>query len=752
MSDKFPSPEGLNSIECSFPMDAPGPTKTTHQADTLRLELAQAQAESDRLKHAALDLRKLEDARRRPTHAWSEAAERALADWERATEAAEKRAAAGFMTVACTAATIRQTEAMLELAESTGALKGLPGVSPQDLLVLRLAAETDGDALAPSVRRAFFGQADTFELHAGMRAAKSRQPGLRVERVCALRSKGLIVVRKSVQAYAPGEAAPPADPTEQQLEDGETVFLTGRLGRGHLGRRLTALRRLRDHWQAPHLPLLQLFNPETRGWGEAQQVNQGDQDADWRLLTGAGKASARTFVRKAIGTTDFTLLEAKPGAARRTAALELILQAVARGQRLLVVAADAAELDELFAAGATLPGWSDQVAAVRLTDPCEPTAAGAHALDLERQAALLADSVAPLSRGRRPREVAAGLLLETCNLVGAPLAALGAHPSFRPAALTRDPADFDQLIVLGAERLGFADFLVPAVHARRWILIGDPQASAADTDLDELAEQVAVEATRVRLLDELQAELAFKACVGKDGSADDEDADIPDAHGRRKVLLVLDAPVDEGRSLAVAQAYLRQRQLQTATVATAEAAAFDPAALSPDVNVLICARAALTGTELALRLPPEFRLIVGHLETELLQPLARRVKLPKARGKTPAAARGKPRPLIFLDWQRRCAANLQGLYDCRRPGQEDERGRHIRALLLDLKSLHPFEKALWEPQALLRLKEQELCSVFEVLLNGAREPSAPDRSDSVHHAGLPRPYGLQSRLERLTDA
>lgn len=735
-------------------MDAPGPTKTTHQADTLRLELAQVQAETDRLKHAALDLRKLDDARRRPSHAWTEMAERALADWERATEATEKRATLGFLTVSCVAATIRQAEAMLDLAETTGALKGLPGTSSKDLLVLRLVGDPEDGSLEPATRRAFFGQADTFELHATIRGAKSRQPGLRVERVCALRSKGLLVVRKSVQAYAPGEAAPPVDPTEQQLEDGATVFLTGRIGRGHLGRRLTALRRLREHWQASHLPLLQLFNPESRGWGEAQMVNHADLDADWHLLKGAGPAigAARSFVRKAIGTTDFTLLEATPGPARRTAVLELILQAVARGQRLLLVAAEAAELDEVLAGGATLPGWGEQVAAVRLTDPCEPTAPAAQAFDLDRQVARLVDAVSPLSRGRRPREVAASLLLETCNLVGAPLAALGAHPSFRPAALARDPADFDQLIVLGAERLGFADFLVPAVHARRWILVADPRVRAGDTDLDELAEQVVTEASRARLLDELQAELAFKACVGKDGSAEDEDADIPDAHGRRKVLLVLDAPTDEARSLATAQAYLRQRQLQTATIPTAEVAAFDPAALSPDLNVLICARAALTGTELALRLPPEFRLIVGHLEPELLEPLARRVKLPKARGKSAGPSRAKPRPLIFLDWQRRCAANLQGLYDFRRPGQEEERSRHIRALLLDLKSLHPFEKPLWEPQALLRLKEQELCSIFEVLQNGAREPNAPDRSESVHHAGLPRPFGLASRLERLPEA
>lgn len=400
------------------------------------------------------------------------------------------------------------------------------------------------------------------------------------------------------------------------------MFVSGRRGRGHWVRRLTALRRLREHWQASHLPLLQLFNPESRGWGEAQLLNLGDLDADWHLLHGRTPATttARQFVRKAIGTTDFSLLEAPAGSARQPALLELILQSVARGQRLLLVAADAAELDALLAVAAATPKWSDHVATVRLSDPFEPTAEAAQAFDLDRQTARLAEATAPLSRGRRPRDVAATLLLETCNLVCAPLSALGAFPSARATALTRDPADFDQLIVLGADRVRFADFLVPAVHARRWILVSEAQERPAETDLTELAERVLVEATRARLVDELQAELAFKACVGKDGSADDEDADIPDAHGRRKVLLVLDAPGEEPRALAAAQAYLRQRQLQVATVASTEVAQFDPAALSPELNIMICVRSTLELTDFAQRIPPEFRLIVGSLEPELLQP------------------------------------------------------------------------------------------------------------------------------------
>jgi len=730
-------------------MEAPGPTKTTLQADTLRLQLAQVEAETDRLRHASLDLRKLDDARRRPSHAWSEAAERTLAEMERATEATEKRAAGGWKTVPCVAATIRQGESLLELAEQAGALQGVP---TKDLLVLRLPSEETTGAQPLASQRAFFAEGEAFELHTSMRAAKSRLPGLRVERVFAHRSKGLLLVRPAVQAFAAEAAPAPVDPTLRQLEEGEPVFLTARLGRAHLSRRLTAVRRLRERWTSAHLPLLQLFNPEARSWGEAQALNVGDLEADWRLLRAPGDGSARDFVRKAVGTTDFSLLESAPGPARRRATLELILQALARGRRLLVVGADAAELDTLLAEAAATPRWDELGAAVRLTDLHEPTAEAVRTFDLETQVRRLAEATAPLSRGRRPRDVATGLLLSTANLVLAPFAALGAHPCFRAAALNDEPQGFDLLVVLGAEQMTLPDFLVPAVHARRWIVVGDPAAPAATADPEELAERVATEAIRTRLLDELQAELAYKACVGKDGSADDEDADIPDAHGRRKVLLALDTPGDEARSLAAAQAYLRQRQLQTTTVATPEVATFDPASLAADVNILVCGRAALEQTDLAQRVPPEFRLIVASVEPELLQPLARRVKLPKSRAKPGAVPRAKARPLIFLDWQARCAAHLQGLYDFRQPEQQAERSRSIRALLLDLKTIHPFEKPLWEPQRLLRLKEQELCSILELLRQGAREGNDPERSDSAHHAGLPRPYGLASRSERLPTA
>ncbi|MEY4271499.1 MAG: hypothetical protein RL250_365 [Verrucomicrobiota bacterium] len=729
-------------------MEAPGPTKTTLQADTLRLQLAQVEAEADRLRHAGLDLRKLDDARRRPSHAWSEAAERLLAEWERTTEAAEKRAAVTWQTFGVVAATIRQSESILDLADQAGVLKGAAGGSAKDLLVLRVVATDETGAPTASIARAGFAESGTFELHASMRAAKARQPGLRVERIFAHRSKGLLVVRPAVQAFTAENTPPPPDPLLRQLEEGEPVFLTAKTGRGHLLRRLTALRRLREHWSAAHLPLLQLFHPEHRSWGEAQPLNLGDLDEDWRLLR-ATESAARGFVRKAIGSADFCLLESAPGATRQRATLELILQALGRGRRLLVVGASAGELDALLAAAAATPGWADLAAPIRLTDEHEPTAESAREWDLDRQARRLADATAPLSRGRRPREVATELLLGTANVVLAPLTALGAHPAFRPGALGEDPQGFDLLIVLGAEQVTLADFLVPAVHARRWVLIGDPDSSAPTADPAELAERVATEALRARLFDELQAELAYKACVGKDGSADDEDADIPDAHGRRKVLLVLEPSGDEARSLATAQAYLRQRQLQTATIATTAVATFDPATLAADATILLCSRVALEQTDLAQRVPPEFRLIVTSAEPELFEPLARRVKLPKSRAKAGAPARAKTRPLIFLDWSARCAGHLQGLYDFRRPDQADERSRHIRALLLDLKTIHPFEKPLWEPQRLLRLKEQELTSILALLRHGVRETNDPERTESAYHAGLPPPYGINSRAERL---
>jgi hypothetical protein len=686
-------------------------------------------AESARLRHASLDLRKLEDPRRRPAPARTDRAGQELGQLLAAAEREAAQLEEARVVLPCSLATIRQTEGALGAAEAAGTLPPSPSGEHPELLVLRFVSPEATTDARGDVQRAVFAETEAYTLHATVHAAFRGDPGLRIERVFGYGADLLLVVRPT-----PG---PDTEDLQRQVADGEPVFLSARAPRAQALRRVVALKRLLLRWEAGHLPLLNLFNPEARSWGDAQALNVGDEADEWRLLAPT-ETAAREFVRKAIGSPDFALLAAPDGPARRRATAELVLQGLRRRQRFLVAAADPAELTALLAAVHAQSDAALLAAPLRLlaegesAEPRDPTPTFAgRVADLQRAGAT------PLKRDEAER-----VALDSTNLVVGTFAGLARHPMLRPAQLARDAADFDQLLVLGADRLAFRDFLPFAVHAAKWTLVGAPDGAPSEPTRTELAALAADEAERAGRFAELQAELAYKACVGKDGSADDEDAELADAHGRRKVLLILETPGDEARALAVAAQHLRQRQLNVATCLAANASSDAWAAPAAEVNVIATTRACVERTDLLARLSTDFRLVVTEAPTEALAPLAARMKAPKTRGKA-----AKPRPVIALSWSLRTADNLRGIHAHR--ADDGARGEHARALLLDLRSIFPFEKPLWEPRALLELKERVLASAFETLDTGVRADTGANRSELVYHSGLPRPGSLASRKEAL---
>lgn len=686
-------------------------------------------AESARLKHAGLDLRKLEDPRRRPAPAATERAGQELQFLLTAAEREAEKLARTTLVLRCSAATIRQTEATFAAAEESGALPASPQGDHPGLLVLRFTGPDLPAEATTEMLQAVFGEDDAFTLHATAAEAFQAAPGLRVERVAGQRDALLLVVRAT-----PG---PEGAALLQRLEAGEPAFLAMRVPRATALRRIAALQRLLTRWESTHLPLLNLFNPDARSWGDAQALNLGDATEDWFLLPAAA-TGAREFVRKAIGSPDFALLEADAGPTRVRATAELLLQCLRRGQRVLLLAETTAELEATLAALAAAPAAAPLVAPLRFTAEGEVATA-------QRRGETFANRVTGLMQvgpARLRREEAERVALAAANVVAGTYAGLARQPMLRPAALARDAEGFDHLIVLGADRLAFRDFLPLAVHAAKWTLIGGGDGQPAEPGAQELAALVADEAERAGRFAELQAELAYKACVGKDGSADDEDAGLADVHGRRKVLLILETPGDESRALATAVQHLRQRQLNVVACPTEQADAPTWATPPAETNVIVATRAGVERSGFLARLPTDYRLVVTDAPPDLLTPLAARSKTPKTRGKA-----AKPRPLIVLSWSGRTTDNLRGLQTHRR--NEAARGEHARALLLDLRSIFPFEKPLWEPQALLTLKERALASAFEVLDIGVRDDTGTGRSELAYHSGLPRPGSHASRKEVL---
>lgn len=697
--------------------------------DPCRIRLAAQLAETARLKHAGLDLRKLDDPRRRTAPAYTERAAADLADLLKAAEGEADRLTRAWRVTPCSAATIRQTEAAWAHAEASGALPPSPQGEHPEVLVLRFEAAEEAEEARNHALRLAWGETNTFTLHATAAEAFQAAPGLRAERIEGLRDPLLLVLRPT-----PG---PDGAALLTKIANGDTVYLAARPSRQPALRRATALRRLLYRWESGHLPLLNLFNPEPKSWGDAQALDVSHEAEAWPVL-GPTETSAREFVRKAIGSADFALLEAAASPARTRATAELILQGLRRGQRMLLTAATNHELAAVLHTVLAHPEGARLVAPLCLQAIGEVSGEKFHAFTVEALVATLM-KVGPVLLKRDEAERVA---YAAANLTYGTFDGLTRLPALRPAQLAREAEGFDQLIVLDAEGLPFADFLPLAVHATKWTLIGATAGQPTSPGRLELAMLAAAEAERAGHFTELQAELAYKACVGKDGSADDEDAELADAYGRRKVLLVLEALGEDAPALPAAVQYLRSRQLTVVACPLAEAAAESWAAPAPEINVIVTTRACVEQTDLLARLSTDFRLVVTDAPSAVFTSLAIRMKVPKTRGRA-----AKPRPVILLSWSLRTADNLRGLHAQRHA--DAARGEYARALLLDLRCIFPFEKPLWEPRALLTLVERTLPSVFAVLHHGVQADTGTSRSELVYHSGLPRGSSLNSRLEVL---
>jgi len=206
----------------------------------------------------------------------------------------------------------------------------------------------------------------------------------------------------------------------------------------------------------------------------------------WRVLTDlarSGTDQQRAFVQCALGTSEFAFLEGPPGSGKTTAICELVLQLIERKKTILLCATTHFAIDNVLE---RLTGHYPEVEAVRLgrTDKVDPRVRSCQ-LD-ERVNALLASwRNAPGLSGRGEGELKAmaeRIVLATANLTCATTMGIGAHPFLRGEGQSGGDreerphtrgAHFDVLIIDEASKTTLQEFLVPALLARRWIIVGD---------------------------------------------------------------------------------------------------------------------------------------------------------------------------------------------------------------------------------------------------------------------------------------
>jgi hypothetical protein len=264
--------------------------------------------------------------------------------------------------------------------------------------------------------------------------------------------------------------------------EGTTLFLPVDLRNLYLQKR--ALRQLSDAPLPHHRGLLRLCeDPEHARWPAV--VPTPLAEGGWRALTDpsrSGTDEQRAFVHKALASPDFAFLEGPPGSGKTTAICEIVQQLVEKGERVLLCASTHVAIDNVLE---RLLGSGSPIDAVRIgkVDKVDDKVQ-ATVLDERVNALVTAWRQLPTLRAHGEAELfemAQRTVIMAANLTCGTTMGIVNHPLFlgrdedlqvweRP--ITTMP-HWDVLIVDEASKTLIQEFLVPALMAKRWIVVGD---------------------------------------------------------------------------------------------------------------------------------------------------------------------------------------------------------------------------------------------------------------------------------------
>lgn len=282
---------------------------------------------------------------------------------------------------------------------------------------------------------------------------------------------------------------------------------------------IEAMNQLRDKPSAEHLPLLRLLGPAKPKDGNGPQGREvvpvewpapETRTIDsWFVLTKniEGVQEQRQFVVQALSSPDFAILEGPPGSGKTTVICELVMQLIERGKRVLLCASTHVAVDNVLERLKSETNESrDHVLAVRIGDRHNvSTKAQPYRLDeftstirkqiasyMERQRERTPAQDEMFRAMRANNAIIERLVLQSANLVCGTTIGILQHPDIKARKSERRgvEAEFDVLIVDEASKTTFQEFLVPALWAKRWVLVGDPLQLSPYVEDEEVAANV----------------------------------------------------------------------------------------------------------------------------------------------------------------------------------------------------------------------------------------------------------------------
>ena len=243
----------------------------------------------------------------------------------------------------------------------------------------------------------------------------------------------------------------------------------------YIERQLEMLTTLRDYPMPHHDALLKLTEQGT----DAQRDKLWESfdiidNPEWEVLTREtdGTGEQRDFVRKALSTPDFAILQGPPGSGKTTAIIELIVQLAKQNKKILLCGSTQASIDNVLLRIKDSDKLARLICPLRIGKKEGIYDSGVHDLALSEQI----ENYTGLGLSE---EEAEDLILRQTNLTCGTMAGIIGHPWIRGSKddqgkkLKTPQAHFDVLIVDEASKTTFQQFIIPAAFARRWVLVGD---------------------------------------------------------------------------------------------------------------------------------------------------------------------------------------------------------------------------------------------------------------------------------------
>lgn len=236
------------------------------------------------------------------------------------------------------------------------------------------------------------------------------------------------------------------------------------------------------------------------------------------MLTDATRKGAdiqRNFIQQALNTKDFALLEGPPGSGKTTTILELIAQIIKQNKRVLLCCSTHVAIDNvlerlkeknlieklnIFPIRVGSEGaLSEEVKEFRLGD------FGRNYENSLLEKYSVYDDLEQDSNSDENNQGKIGLkfFMQCANLVCGTTIGILQYPAFKIQdddevdskkrnKKTMKPImpDFDYLIIDESSKTTFEEFLVPAMYAKKWIIVGDTRQLSPFVDRDELVDNI----------------------------------------------------------------------------------------------------------------------------------------------------------------------------------------------------------------------------------------------------------------------